>query len=597
LPYVRSRSQLILINLGLLFLATLVLLGAWWVNSDFVLEVTTRQHLQRVGRLLSYELQTAFHHGRSDQQIQDLVFDLSSLTDLELSLITDRDGTLKENWSSHPPKYLEREGLEQAYKGENYFQYLKSTDFTQNVPWRLYFPVYVDAKVQTVLVLTQKTSELEKDFVRSRAPYTLLLTLIGFGTIFMSILLMNKIVRPLQELETMARRVADGELERRVRNLGENELGRLGSAINDMAEKLAKSILRFKEEKNKLETILENMDDGLMVFNLNCRLELINKAAVDILNLERERALGKSLPELLIHPDLEDWVKAAIEEDNPVGGEFQSRAPARRHIQTLIALFKRGKEAGEQEAGVIVLLRDLTQLRRLEQVRQDFVANVSHELRTPVTSIRALAETLIDEEAISPEDKERFLRGILEESKRMSHIVNDLLVLAQLDAGKGFNDPSRPFSLPKLIWETVSRLFSPGERRVVINIEGNLPRVAAEEDRIRQVLINLLDNADKYSPPQEEVIITAGQKGGQIEVRVVDHGSGIPHLEQDRIFERFYRVDKAHSRAIGGTGLGLSIVRRIVEGYGGEVRVESEAGQGATFIFTLPSASQAGGIS
>lgn len=581
------RSQLILINLGLLFLAVIVLIGSWWINKDFALEFTYRRHLERLSRVISYETEKvlAEEDEEGSEPLQNLVTALSRVMGIEITVVG-KDGR---RWSSHPPRAFDETKLKRAIAGGTFLASIQNEDYSRVILWQLYSPLTVNEETVGAVIIAQEPGELESSLAKMRWPFTLLMTLIGLGTLFISFLMMNKIVRPIQELEEMARRVADGELTRRVRYLGPNELGRLGTAVNEMAEKLAKSIERSKEEKSKLEMILENMDDGLLVFDVRFRLELINRAAEKILNLRREKALNRSIPELLIHPDLEDWVKEAVEKEEPVGGEFQVRGQTPRYVQAFIVPFS---EESVQRSRIMVLLRDLTQLRRLEQVRQDFVANVSHELRTPVTSIRALAETLMEREA-TPEERNKFLQGILQESRRMSYIVNDLLILAQLDAGKAFRDPYQPFSLEKLVRETTDRLFSDSVREIVIELPPDLPSVAAQEDRIRQVLVNLLDNAEKYTPKEGKITISARKDENRIEVRVADSGPGIPPPEQERIFERFYRIDKARSRAIGGTGLGLSIVRRIVEGYGGKVWVESEEGRGATFVFTLPTFPQA----
>ncbi len=581
----QSRSQLVFINLCLLFLAAIIIVGSWWINRDLALEIIYRRKLEKIGKLVGYEVVKTLESEGSMEALKKSISDLSRISETEITLLSEEG---KEWFSRNQFAAIDEHKLERIKNGEKFNVMLKDEDSLHFLKWQYYLPLEVSGEFTGVLLIEQSPQELEAIQATGSRSFALILTLIGIGTILTSVLIITKILFPLQELENMALLVANGELTCRVRDLGNNEMGRLGLALNEMASKQAQSISRFREEKMKLEVVLETLEDGIMVFDKLLRLQLINKATESILHLERERVLNKSIPELFINTELEDLIKEAMEKKLQVTGEFQTRISGTKYIQALVAPF-------ENDTKALVLLRDITKLRRLEQVRQDFVANVSHELRTPVTSIRALVETLLDQEVTEVMQK-HFLEEIFNESHRMSYIVNDLLILAQLDEGKGFSDAYKPFFLKELIKNTVTQLFADESRKIILDLPPVLPDIAAQEDRVRQVLINLLENADKYSPKEGSITIKVRRKDTVAQVSIADEGPGIPLRERERIFERFYRIDKARSRAMGGTGLGLSIVRRIVEGYGGKVWVEGEEGEGAVFIFTLPVASECGTV-
>ena len=572
----QSRSQLVFINLCLLFLAAIIIIGAWWINKDLALEIIYRRKMEKIGELVSYEIGKTLATGEEGQTLNKTIIELSNISETEITVLS-KEG---ERWSSETQSLIKDDELARTFKGEKFFVILKDEDSLSILKWKYFLPLKVSGEFAGALLIEKAPQEFESIRTTTGRSFALVLILIGLGTILISTLIVTKILFPLQELENMARQVADGKLSYRVKDLGANEMGRLGLALNEMASKLGQSIAGFREEKMKLEMVLETLEDGIMVFDKTLHLQLINKAAERILALERNRVLNKSIPELLINPELEDLIKEAVRKKLQVNGEFQTRNSMTRYSQVLIVPF-------EDDIKTLVILRDITKLRRLEQVRQDFVANVSHELRTPVTSIRALSETLLDQE-VNAEMQKHFLEEIYHESHRMSYIVNDLLILAQLDEGEGFTDSYKHFPLKKLIEETVNQFFTDGSREIILDLPSGLPDIAAHEDRVRQVLLNLLENADKYTPKKSSITIRAMKKNAEIQVLIVDQGPGIPSLERERIFERFYRIDKARSRAMGGTGLGLSIVRRIVEGYGGKVWVESEEGKGAVYIFTLP---------
>jgi two-component system phosphate regulon sensor histidine kinase PhoR len=454
-------------------------------------------------------------------------------------------------------------------------------------------PIRIGGRVAGVVRVAQRLSEFEQMLSRLRwliagaiAGTALLALLIGF-------LLMHQISLPIMELQRLAIGISQGDLTGRVRRFGRDELADLGLAFNSMAQQLSDSFSTIREEKRKLEVILENLADGILVIDHGLRIVLANPAAHDMLQISGKNAAGRPVMEVVLNHHLLDLIQDVNRYKEPQESELTLYHPRNRVIQALLAPLK--DETG-RVVGTIAVLHDLTQIRRLERVRQDFVANVSHELRTPITSVKAMAETLLNGAWKDNAILLRYLRAIDQESDRLSNLINDLLALAKLDSKVEVQ--REPFDIGELFYEMKER-FEPvsGETPYFeLNPPApELPLVFGNRNQIKQVLINLLDNAFKYPPAGGQVRLSAWPEGEMLRVAVADTGVGIPRQDLDRIFERFYRVDKARSREIGGTGLGLSIVKHIVEAHGGKVAVESDINQGSVFSFTIPISKEAAG--
>jgi two-component system phosphate regulon sensor histidine kinase PhoR len=330
-----------------------------------------------------------------------------------------------------------------------------------------------------------------------------------------------------------------------------------------------------------LASILENCGSGVIVLDGANAVVRTNDEAARLIGQPRGVIEGRPLMETALSGPLNDLCLLAAEQRNRARAEI-SRFGAGDH-----AVVASVSPVGSSPQRYLVVLQDVTELRRLETIRRDFVANVSHELRTPLASIRAMAETLQDGALQDPEVAHRFLNTIIDEAQRLTRISDDLLVLADAES----RPPARPaFSLAGLVRAVVERLQSQATTAgltLTAQTEEDL-EAYAHPDQIEQVVLNLVDNAIKYTPAGGRVAVRAWRDNGACFVSVQDTGIGIMKQHQSRIFERFYRVDKARSRASGGTGLGLSIVKNIVEGYGGRVWVESEHNRGSTFTFSLP---------
>ena len=402
----------------------------------------------------------------------------------------------------------------------------------------------------------------------------LIIEALGFGlviSILLSFLLSKTMVTPIQRLTEGAMRVAEGDFSRKIDVLSQDEIGVLTDTFNDMAGQLQDTLRQVENERNKLDTLFLHMTDGVVAFSRAGRVIHSNPAAARMLR----RAIGPdTFYEELFGATAS--LEQVLSSDDHLEGELQVRE---RYLQLLLAPFDRGRAGG----GALVVLHDVTEQRKNEEMRREFVANVSHELRTPLTNIRSYAETLIDSTGDMPPDMEKkFLGVILGESDRMTHIVQDLLTLSRFDSEHSELKLSRfPFvEAVKDIYNAVYMEAQKHNHTLTLAAEPGLPEVMADRERVIQVMMNIVSNSIKYTPDGGHIAIRAGRAGGKVWMEVDDDGIGIPEEDRPRIFERFYRVDKARSRQSGGTGLGLSIAKEIMERHQGRIALLDKDGPG-----------------
>ena len=388
--------------------------------------------------------------------------------------------------------------------------------------------------------------------------------------------------RPLERLTEVVTQMADGDLSARLFPTSQDEVGRLTRAFNEMTEQLVDKVNSLGEERGRLTTILTYMADGVLITDEHGRTLLLNPAAMRLLQISREEALRRSLAEVMRHHQLiELWQRC-----RETGLEQIELVEVERQRLFLQAIVTPIQELGRRS--YLVILQDLTQIRRLETVRRDFISNISHELRTPLAGLRALVETLRDGALDDPPAAVRFLDRIEVEVDALTQMVQELLELARIESGKA---PLRvqPTPVSDILLSPVERLQPQAERaglKLSVKLPADLPPVMADASRAQQVVTNLVHNAIKFTPVDGRIQVGAHRDGQEIVVIVSDSGVGVPPGDLSRIFERFYKSDRARSG--GGTGLGLAIVKHIVQAHGGRVWVKSKEGKGSDFSFTLP---------
>jgi len=403
-----------------------------------------------------------------------------------------------------------------------------------------------------------------------------------------SLLVSRRISRPLEQLKLGAERFSRGDLTHRLSVPDSGEIGALAETLNQMAAELDDKIRAVVGQRNEREAILSSMVEAVLAVDCQERLIRFNQAAAKLVGIHPSRAEGRTLQEVVRNADLHRLVADVLASQEPREGEIVFRDNG-EHILHVNATVLRGAQEGE--IGALLVLHDVTQLKRLERVRRDFVANVSHELRTPVTSIKGFVETLLDGAMHNPEELPRFLQIVAAQSDRLNSIIEDLLTLSRLEQeGEKAEVALTPGPL-RTVLEGAMEVCQPKAAEKNVRME-----LACDHDLqapisaplLEQAVINLVDNAIKYSPAGQTIYVEAAGAESEVVIRVRDCGCGISREHLPRIFERFYRVDKARSRKLGGTGLGLAIVKHIAQVHNGRATVESAVGRGSTFSIHLP---------
>ena len=405
----------------------------------------------------------------------------------------------------------------------------------------------------------------------------------------------GRVTRPVVEMQSIARQLSEGNFAVRAPVHSPDEIGTLGRSLNVLAARLREKIQDLAQEQAKVTAILDGMVEGVIAVDGHDHILLMNERARAMFNLGSGRLERKPFLEVIRNADLHDVFRegraAGIEvagDGAAVRRELRLSTPVERILQVHAVPLR----LGPGETGVAMVLHDITALRQLEQVRTEFVANVSHELRTPLTAIQGYLETLLGGAMDDPAHARRFLDVVFRHTERLGRLLNDLTDLSNIELGR-VSLQRGPVALGEVVDGTLDIIRAKADAggvRLEARLPAELPAVQADRDRLAQILINLVDNAVKYTPRGGQVAVEAVAGEGLVEVAVVDTGVGIPPADLPRITERFYRVDRARSRELGGTGLGLAIVKHLVAAHGGTLVIESRPGEGTRVRVTLPAA-------
>ena len=447
-------------------------------------------------------------------------------------------------------------------------------------------PINHGEHIKGVIRLALPLSSLEKTEQHLRAMLAGTLAVALLVSLILSYLMTRVTSRSLNSMTEIAARFGKGDFAGRMMVGGSDELGELAGVMNTMADRIEGQLANISAEKNRLSAILRGMGEGLMVTDAKGSITLTNPSFHTLFGIEAEVS-GRALVEISRHPALHAAFKSVMETGSERIEEMQLPLPGET---TLLTHWVPLLEDGEL-TGVVAVFHDISELKRLELVRKDFVANVSHELRTPVSVIKGYAETLLAGVIIDdPKRAATFVETIHRHAERLTDIIADLLTLSEMESGR------LPLALAPInlasVTNSVCKLLEEKARNkgVDVTCRGLDLQVVADRGRLEQIMLNLLDNAIKYTPEKGSVTISAESAGEKVRISVADSGIGIPARDLPRVFERFYRVDEARSREQGGTGLGLAIVKHIVQLHGGAISVKSEQGKGSTFIVTLKAA-------
>jgi two-component system phosphate regulon sensor histidine kinase PhoR len=409
--------------------------------------------------------------------------------------------------------------------------------------------------------------------------------------VWLSLMMARRLSRPLEEMKRAAQRFAEGDLRLKVLVPSGDELAGLAEALNSMAEQLDERIRTVTRQRREQEAVLASMVEGVLAVDQQERLLTLNQAGARLLGVDPESARERPIPEVVRNPDLQNFVAQALASSRQVDGEMILREDGRDRLIQLRGTTLRDPQG--QAFGALIVLNDVTRLRRLEKARRDFAANVSHELKTPITSIKGFVETLLDGAIQEPDNALNFLHIIAKHADRLNEIIDDLLSLSRIEQD---SEQGKIALAPDRLQEVLRNAIQVCRERAKakdIAIDLTCPEdlaAAINAPLLLQAVTNLIDNAVKYSPAARPVQVEARREPGEVVILVRDQGPGIAPEHLPRLFERFYRVDPGRSRKVGGTGLGLAIVKHIAQAHGGYVTLQSAPGKGSTFFIHLPRA-------
>jgi len=449
-------------------------------------------------------------------------------------------------------------------------------------------PLVIDGKLLAVI----RTSKPTKDIADSLWTINLRVgaggILIAILTAFVSLIVARRITDPIKQLREGAKAFAMGDLGYRLEKPNTEEIAALASSMNRMAEQLSERIKTITEQRAELEAMLAGMIEVVLVVDNDFTVQRLNTAAIKMLGLNPDSVIGNNFNKMVKSPELIDFVDKALQSSAPIDGEITLEGEEERCLSAHGAKLV---NAAGQKPGALVVLHDMTRIKKLEKIRKDFVANVSHELKTPITSIKGFVETLLDGAIDDREDAIGFLKIISRHSDRLSAIIDDLLSLSKIEQSQKHHEVSLEKGLIKDVLDAALMVCQTRAKQrgtsIDVDCETGLS-TAINPLLLEQAVINLVDNSVKYSAENASVNVSAYKQEEEIVIEVSDNGRGIPEEDLPRIFERFYRVDKARSRKMGGTGLGLAIVKHVAVSHNGRVTVSSSVNQGSTFRVFLP---------
>ncbi len=578
----RSLFWKITLPFTLLILVSLGCLGFFITNSVHQTQLEQlRSDLLGKARLAAETALPYFNEPDEKQKLADLAVTTGEEIDARVTFIA-ADGTvLGDTWDN--PADMEnhagRPEIKQALSSGTGESTRYSTTETRSFMY-LAVPVTYQGEVLGVTRVALPTTEIEKIKGSTVSTIVMGMLIAALAVITAAAVITRMITHPVRQVTRAAVRISSGEFGLRVPIQSNDELGRMGQAFNKMSASLQETLKAMSDEKNKLETILETLPDGVILTDARGGVLHSNRAAQNIFGFEGSAVKGKPLIEVIINHEIENVLKQClatgakkIVQLDTTGGKF---------LRVVAAPFR------SQPSGALLLFQDLTEMRSLQNLRRQFVGNVSHELRTPLAGIKAVVETLqdgaIDDRTVAMD----FLNRINGEVDNLTQMVNELIELSRLETGKVLLNLQQ-LDLNFLIREIVDYLGPQAKRKnIALNcvLKEDLPSVAADRERIRQVVTNLMHNAVKFTPEGGNITLTTRVENGKARVEVADTGIGISGEDLPHIFERFFKADR--SRSGEGSGLGLAIARHIVQAHGGEIQVQSEEGKGSVFSFNLP---------
>ncbi|MGB5987702.1 MAG: ATP-binding protein [Desulfobacterales bacterium] len=487
----------------------------------------------------------------------------------------------------HMDNHAERPEIAQALSGERGSAIRRSSTLLQRMMY-VAIPIIENGQTVAIVRTALPVTAIDEELTAIRIRIALGGLLIAIIAAAISLIISRQYSRPVEELKAGANRFAQGELDHRLQLPEAEELAALAQAMNQMAEQLNDRINTIESQRQELATVLSSMQEGLVAVDNDEKIISLNPAAARWLEVDPAQVQGQSIQEAIRYSALQQFTSQALDHPEPLEDDITVFDKNERVLNVKSSPLLGGNGT---RIGTLVVFNDVTQLRRLENMRRDFVANVSHEIKTPLTAIKGFVETLHQGGVESPEETQRFLGIVVKHVDRLSAIIGDLLALSRIEQED--ERPTIPLEKRNLldVFRVAMQICraKAEEKKIALSLKcADDLRAKFDPALLEQAVVNLLDNAIKYSDSGGSVDIEALADQGQVVITVRDQGIGIAQKHLPRIFERFYRVDKARSRTLGGTGLGLAIVKHIAQFHGGQVTVESQLGEGSRFSIHLP---------
>ncbi|KAB3533172.1 two-component system histidine kinase PnpS [Alkaliphilus serpentinus] len=484
--------------------------------------------------------------------------------------------------------HYNRPEIQAAYKGE----VGRATRYSATINEEMfYIAIPVDIQPHNIKVIRLSVNLQQiKDLNRRLYYYVGISMLLGFlATLLLASRFIRKLMEPIHEMTEISQKIADGDLNRRVYVVSNDEMGILANNFNHMADKMKEMIDKLLESNTKFSGLLASIINPIIAVDNKHKIIFLNPAAEELFQISADEATGKHLLEIVRNNQLDEKIKDVFENHRETQLEISIDEPTEKILKIYTNLIRLENDP-TRTMGIVALIQDVTEIRKLEKMRSDFVANVSHELKTPLTSISGFVETLKSGAIEDETTRERFLDIIDIETGRLTRLIDDILTLSEIENTniRSYKQEIHPSEVIGEVLEILTPIATSKDISLTGDIEANLPPIKGNRDWFKQMLINLLDNSIKYTPVGGKVTLNAFKKYHNTIISIKDTGTGIAKSEIPRLFERFYRVDKARSKRIAGTGLGLAIVKHIVLSLKGKIKVNSELGKGTEFTIILP---------
>ena len=568
----------------LVVLVSMGTLGVYLANSITSSQVASlRSQLENEAKITAEASLPAFLGPDKKESLDILAKKLGKQIDARVTII-DLDGTVLGD-SEKDPSVMENHAGRPEVRDALTTGVGESTRYSTTLGHKMMYvavPIYSGSEVLGIARVSLPLTAVESLVNRVRISVIAAMAIASLMVILAAWLITRTTTKPIRELTNASKRIASGELGQEITIGARDEAGELARAFNQMSLKLKEMVETISEDRSRLASILDNMADGVIMTDREGNIVLTNKATEKIFQIRSEGAVGRPLIEAVRDHDVDEVLKSCLENSQEQVAQFESSS-SERFLRVIAVPITDGRMSG-----ALLLFQDLTELRDLQTMRRELVGNISHEFRTPLAGIKAMVETLRDGAVDDKETAKDFLVRIEGEVDRLTHMVAELTELSRIETGKA-HLKLEPLNLNLLIDEVVTQLRPQAERQhLSISKEPapDLPSVYADKERIRQVIVNIIHNAIKFTHPGGRITVTTRRLDESVAVDITDTGIGIAKDDLPRIFERFYKADRARSR--GGTGMGLAIAKHIVEAHGGNIWAESEEGKGSTFTFSLP---------